>query len=158
MRVRVEVATLGGAVLVGVVRLDSFGYERDLLRAVSTLWDEAQGSGRPNRRSASAWCSRICVIRTPPPSSKSIVASAGSSGRSIESVSATVLEHCCGGPAAIHAGRTRGAKIAYQSFPDMARLRWLGIVGHGALEADNPRALRLHERSSGSIVRDPAST
>ena len=45
MRVRVEVATLGGAVLVGVVRLDSFGYERDLLRAVSTLWDEAQGSG-----------------------------------------------------------------------------------------------------------------
>ena len=73
------------------------------------------------------------------------------------SVTVTVLEHCCGGPAAIHAGPYTGAKIAYQSFPDMARLRWLGIVGPDGLEADNGRAPSLRRTSSGSTVESPLS-
>ena len=45
VRVRLEVVTVGGAVRDGVGRLGAFGYELDLVRAVSTLWDEAAASG-----------------------------------------------------------------------------------------------------------------
>ena len=41
----------------------------------------------------------------------------------------------CGDPR----GPYTGAKIAYQSFPDLARLRWLGLVGAGtSAYARNP--------------------
>ena len=45
LRVRLEAATLGCVERGGVGRLDSFGYERDLLRTVSALWEEGQASG-----------------------------------------------------------------------------------------------------------------
>ena len=44
-RVRLEVVTVGGAVRGGLGRLDGQGSELDLLRAVSTLWDDAAASG-----------------------------------------------------------------------------------------------------------------
>ena len=43
-RVRLEVVTVAGVVLGGSRRLDGFGYERDLVRAVSALWDDAAAS------------------------------------------------------------------------------------------------------------------
>ena len=50
-----------------------------------------------------------------------------------------------------------GPQIAYQPFPDAARLRWLCILGNGGLEADNGRAPGLRRASPASIVREPAS-
>ena len=156
-RVRLEVVTAGGAVLSGVGPLDSFGYERDLLRAVSALWEEAQASG-PTEPPV-----RVGVVleNLRDPDAPTLFEVDPRERRlqwMIDRVrerygARALLWGLCGDPR----GRYTGAKIAYQSFPDMARLRWLGIVGHGALEADNPRAPGLRGPSPSSIVRDPAS-
>ena len=57
------------------------------------------------------------------------------------------------GPCGDPRGPYTGVKIAYQSFPDMARLRWFGILGPDALKADNGRAPGLPRASSTSIAR-----
>ena len=44
-----------------------------------------------------------------------------------------LLWGACGDPR----GPYTGAKIAYQTFPDMARLRWLGLVGGDRLIGGN---------------------
>ena len=50
-------------------------------------------------------------------------------------------------------------KAGYQSFPAMARLRWLGVVGHDGLGADKgrPIALSLRRTSSVSTVESSVS-
>ena len=156
-RVRVEVVTAGGAVRGGVGRIDAFGHELDLLGAVTALWDGAEAS------SASDPPVRVGVVleRLCEPNPPSLFES-DPRGRRLQWMIDRVRERFgargllwgfCGDPR----GPYTGAKIAYQSFPDMARLRWLGIVANGALGADKPRARGLRAPSPGSIVRDPAS-
>ena len=156
-RVRLEVVTSGGAVLGGVASFNSFGYERDLLRAVTALWDQAAAScpSDPPVR-VGVVLERLCDPNSP------TLFEVDPRERRLQWMIDRVRERfgarallwgSCGDPR----GPYTGAKIAYQSFPDMARLRWLGIVGNCGLEADNPRAPALREPSLKSIVRDPAS-
>ena len=127
-RVRLEVVTVGGAVRGGVGRLDAFGHELALLRVVSTLWDEAAapGSDDPPARVGvvlEALCdqSAPCLFEADP------------RDRGLQWMLDRVRDRYgarallwgqCGDPR----GPYTGAKIAYQSFPDTARLRWLGLV------------------------------
>ena len=156
-RVRLEVVTVGGAVRGGVGRLDAFGHELDLLRAVTALWDEAEASfpSDPPVR-LGVVLERLCEPNPP------TLFEVDPRERRLQWMIDRVRERygaraLLWGPCGDPRGPYTGAKIAYQSFPDMARLRWLGIVGNAGLEADNPRASRLHERSPGSTVRDRAS-
>ena len=50
-------------------------------------------------------------------------------------------------------GPYTGAKIAYQSFPDMARLHWLGLFGGDQVSARDARGGGLHRASLGSTAR-----
>ena len=125
-RVRLEVGTVGGVVRSGVGRLDAFGYEFDLLRAVSMLWDEAAASAAddpPGR--VGVLLEALCDPTAPTlfevdPRERRLQ-------WTIDRVRArygarALLWGVCGDPR----GPYTGAKIAYHSFPDMARLRWLG--------------------------------
>ena len=156
-RVRLEVVTAGGAVRGGVGHLDALGYEVDLLRAVSVLWDEAEASAPTDLPI------RVGVVleNLRDPDAPTLF-EANPRHRRLQWMvdrvrvrygARALLWGACGGPR----GPYTGAKIAYQSFPDIARLRWLGIVGNGGLEADNGRAPGLRRDSPGSIVREPAS-
>ena len=127
-RVRLEVVTVGGAVRGGVGRLDAFGHELALLRVVSTLWDEAAapGSNDPPAR-VGVVLEALCD-----PSAPSLF-EADPRDRGLQWMLDRVRDRYgarallwgqCGDPR----GPYTGAKIAYQSFPDTARLRWLGLV------------------------------
>ena len=154
-RVRLEVGTVGGVVRSGVGRLDAFGYECDLLRAVSMLWDEAAASAAddpPGR--VGVLLEALCDPTAPTlfevdPRERRLQ-------WTIDRVRArygarALLWGVCGDPR----GPYTGAKIAYQSFPDMARLRWLGIVDGDPLPL---RAVVAHSRRrSGSGVAIPPS-
>ena len=50
-------------------------------------------------------------------------------------------------------GPYTGAKISYQSFPNMTRLRWLGLVGSDQVSAYDARGGGLHRASLGSTAR-----
>ena len=127
--VRLEVVTVGGAVRGGVGRLDAFGHELELLRGVSTLWDEAVASAAddPPARVAvvfEALCDR----------SAASLFEADPRERRLQWMLDRVRDRygaraLLWGQCADPRGPYTGAKIAYQSFPDMARLRWLGLVG-----------------------------
>ena len=127
-RVRLEVVTVGGAVRGGVWRLDAFGHELELLRVVSTLWDEAAVSAAddPPARVAvvlEALCDR----------SAASLFEADPRERRLQWMLDRVRDRygaraLLWGQCAAPRGPYTGAKIAYQSFPDMARLRWLGVV------------------------------
>ena len=132
-RVRLEVVTVGGVVRVGVARLDTFGYELALLRAVAALWDGAATMDLDDPPA------RVGIVLEP------LCDSAGPTlfepdprehrlQWMTDRVRArygarALLWGVCGDPR----GPYTGAKIAYQSFPDMARMRWLGIVDEDPL-------------------------
>ena len=127
-RVRLEVVTAGGAVRGGVGRLGAFGHELDLLRAVSTLWDEAAapGSNDPPAR-VGVVLEALCDASAP------CLFEAHRRERCLQWMVDRVRDRYgarallwgeCGDPR----GPYTGAKIACQSFPDWARLRWLGLV------------------------------
>ena len=119
----------------GLGRLDAYGHELVLLRVVSTLWDEAAASAADD-----------------PPARVGVVLEALSDWDAPCLFEADATQHrlqwmldqvrdrygarallwgMCGDPS----GPYTGAKIAYQSFPDMARLRWLGLAGGGTVRA-----------------------
>ena len=127
-RVRLEVVTAGGAVRGGVGRLGAFGHELDLLRAVSTLWDEvaALGSNDPPARVG-------VVLEALRDRSAESLFEANPRERRLQWMVDRIRDRygaraLLWGESGDPRGRYTGAKIAYQSFPDMARLRWLGLV------------------------------
>ena len=135
VRVRLEVVTVGGAVRGGVGRLDVFGHELELLRVVSTLWDEAAASAADDPPA------RVGVVLEAlcDPSASSLF-EADPRERRLQWMLDRVRDRygaraLLWGQCADQRGPYTGAKIAYQSFPDMARLRWLGLVGADGLPA-----------------------
>ena len=127
-RVRLEVVTVGGAVRGGVGRLDAFGHELALLRVVSTLWDEAAApsSDDPPARVG-------VVLEALRDQSAPCLFEADPRDRGLQWMLDRVRDRygaraLLWGQCADQRGPYTGAKIAYQSFPDMARLRWLGLV------------------------------
>ena len=154
--VRLEVVTVGGAVRGGVGwggvgRLDAFGYERDLLRAVSALWDEATASGPDDPPGRVGVLLEALRDRSAPS-----LFEADPRERSWQWMldrvrgrygARALLWGVCGDPR----GPYTGAKIAYQSFPDMVRLRWLGLAGADGVPADSVRALGLRSVSPGRL-------
>ena len=128
-RLRLEVVTVGGALRGGVGRLDGQECERDLLCAVSTLCDEAAASGSddpPGRVGLvlEALCDR----------SAASLFEADPRERRLQWMLDRVRDRygaraLLWGEWADPRGPYTGAKIGYQSFPDMARLRWLGLIG-----------------------------
>ena len=128
-----EVATLGGAVRGGVARLGALGQELDLLRAVMTLWDEAEASLAHDPPS------RVGVLlenlRDP---TFPLLFAGDPKSHSVQCLLDRVRERYgahallwggCGDPR----GPYTGAKIAYRSFPSPARLPWLGLLGSDVL-------------------------
>ena len=129
-RVRLEVVTVGGAVRGGVGRLDAFGYELQLLRVVTALWDEAESSG-PDDPPA-----RVGVVLEAlcDPSMPSLFEAdpheRAFSGCSIESAIATAPVRCSGGHAVIRGGRTRARRLPTRLSPT-----WPVCSGSVSLEA-----------------------
>ena len=130
-RVGLDVVTVSGAALCPVGRLGAFGYERDLLCAVSALWDAIAASAAddpPGRV-------RVVLEALHARSAPSLFAPDLREHR-LQSLLDRVRERY-GAPALLWGvcadprGPYTGAKISYQSFPDMVRLRWLGIAGGG---------------------------
>ena len=125
-RVRVEVVTVGGDVGGGVAEVGPCGYEREVLRSVTVLWDHAVVPDDPPARVG------VVLERLHDPSAPYLFEDDPRERRlqwMIDRVrerygARALLWGPCGDPR----GPYTGAKIAYQSFPDMARLRWLGIV------------------------------
>ena len=125
----------------GVAKAGTFGYEFDLLRAVSALWD---GAAELDLDDPPA---RVGVVLEPlcDPAAPTLFEVDPRERRlqwTIDRVRArygarALLWGVCGDPR----GPYTGAKIAYQSFPDWARLRWLGIVdGDPLVGAESPGA------------------
>ena len=134
-RVRLEVVTVGGAVRGGVGRLDAFGHELDLLRVVSTLWDEAAASGSDDPPARVGVVLEALCDRTAP-----LLFEADPRERRLQWMLDRVRDRygaraLLWGQCADPRGPYTGAKIAYQSFPDLARLRWLGLAGANSVRA-----------------------
>ena len=114
----------GGALDVG-----PFGYERDILHSVTVLWDHAVIPDDPPARVG------VVLERLRDPSAPYLFEDDDRERRlqwMIDRVrerygARALLWGECGDPN----GPYTGAKIAYQSFPNMARLRWLGVVRGG---------------------------
>lgn len=125
--VRLEVVTAGGAICGGVARLDPFGHELPLLRALMALWDVAGDSGPADPARVAVVLEDLCD--SPAPS----LFEPDPRERRLQWMLDRVRERY-GAPALLwgkcgdRSGRYTGAKIAYESFPDMQRLRWLGVV------------------------------
>ena len=126
--VRLEVVTVGGAVRGGMGRLDAFGHELDLLRAVSTLWNDAAASAADDPPARVGVVLEALRDRT-----AASLFEADPRERRLQWMldrirdrygARALLWGRCGDPR----GPYTGAKIAYQSFPDLDRLRWLGVV------------------------------
>ena len=129
--VRLEVAARGRGVRVDSARIEGSGSERELLRALSALWDAAArvaGDEPPVR--VAVVLERLLDMTQPQ------LFDDDARARRLQALLDAVRERYsaralrwgeCGDPK----GPYTGAKIAYQSFPDLARLRWLG-VGQGA--------------------------
>ena len=109
---------------------------------------------RTTRPPGWALCSRRCAIGALPVSSRPTPLSAVN-GCSIECAPATARVRCCGGVGGDPRGPYTGAKIAYRGFPDMTRLRWLGLAGAGSVRALGLRSEsppRVRPASCGSRV------
>ena len=122
-RVAVEVATRAGEVRTGAELIPSSGHERELLRAVSALWDAA-ADARPHDGPARVGLVLDVLVDACAPqlfrrrSGRAPFAGPARGGpRSVRGAGAGVGEVRRSGR-----GRYTGAKIAYQSFPDAARL------------------------------------
>ena len=127
-RVRLEVATTAAGAHVVDNHLRQLGVERELLRVVSAQWDRAARSAAgdvPVR--VAVLLDRLVPCGTPDlftddPAARRVQALLDAvRGRY---AAPALLWGECGDPYSPYSG----AKIAYQSFPDMARLRWLGLV------------------------------
>ena len=126
-RVRLEVVTVGGAVRGALGRLDGQGSELDLLRAVLTLWDDAAASGPHDPPARVGVVLEALRDRT-----AASLFEADPRERRLQWMLDRVRDRygarsLLWGECADLRGRYTGAKIAYQSFPDMERLRWLGL-------------------------------
>ena len=128
-RVVLDVVTVSGAVLCPVGRLGAFGYERDLLCTVSVLWDAVAASAPDDPPGRVGVVLELLHARSAP----SLFAP-DFRERRLQWLLDRVRERY-GAPALLWgtcadpSGPYTGAKISFQSFPDMARLRWLGIAG-----------------------------
>ena len=127
-RVRLEVVTAGGEVRAGARLVEPRGHERELLRAVSALWDGAADAGPADRPG------RVGVVLDAlvDPDALQLFAPDAREHR-LQGLLDAVRERYSApallwGRCADPRGRYTGAKIAYQSFPDERRLRWLGII------------------------------
>ena len=134
-RVRLEVETVCGAALGGLGRLDAFGHELVLLRVVSALWDAAAASAADDPPARVGVVLEALRDRT-----AASLFEADPRQRRLQWMldqvrdrygARALLWGVCGDPS----GPYTGAKIAYQSFPDMARLHWLGFAGAGTVRA-----------------------
>ena len=127
-RVAVEVATRAGEVRTGAELIPSSGYERELLRAVSALWDAA-ADVRPHDGPARVGLVLDVLVDARAPQLFDV----DPGERRLQRLLDAVRDHYAApalvwGRCSDPGGRYTGAKIAYQSFPDAARLRWLGVV------------------------------
>ena len=127
-RVAVEVATRAGEVRTGAELIPSSGHERELLRAVSALWDAA-ADARPHDGPARVGLVLDVLVDACAPQLFDV----DPGERRLQRLLDSVRDHYAApalvwGRCADPGGRYTGAKIAYQSFPDAARLRWLGVV------------------------------
>ena len=127
-RVGLEVVTAAGEVRAGARLVEPRGHERELLRAVSALWDGAADAGPADRPA------RVGVVLDAlvDPGLLELFAPDAREER-LQAVLDAVRERYSApallwGRCADPRGRYTGAKIAYQSFPDAVRLRWLGII------------------------------
>ena len=132
-RVRLEVAARGRGVRVADARIEGPGFERELLRSVSALWDAAASAVGDEPPVRVAVVLESLVDPTQPQ-----LFDAGPRARRLQALldavrarysARALLWGRCGDPY----GPYTGAKIAYESFPDAARLRWLGLVGPRAV-------------------------
>ena len=127
-RVAVEVATRAGEVRTGAELIPSSGHERELLRAVSCLWDAAADAA-PHDGPARVGLVLDALVDARAPQLFDV----DPSERRLQILLDAVRDRYAA-PALVWGrcsdpeGRYTGAKIAYQSFPDAARLRWLGVV------------------------------
>ena len=112
----------------GACLVEPRGHERELLRAVSALWDRAAEAGPADRPARVG----VVVDALVDPELLQLFAPDAREHRLQELLDAVrdrysapaLLWGRCADPR----GRYTGAKIAYQSFPDERRLRWLGII------------------------------
>ena len=121
-------ATRAGAVRTGAELIPSSGHERELLRAVSALWDAA-ADARPHDGPARVGLVLDVLVDACAPQLFDV----DPGERRLQRLLDAVRDHYAApalvwGRCADPGGRYTGAKIAYQSFPDAARLRWLGVV------------------------------
>ena len=134
----------------GEAKIGHFGYERDLLRTVTVLWDRAALDGNPPARVG------VVLENLRDPDAPTLFEH-DARDRRIQWMIDRVRDRY-GAPALLWGecadpnGPYTGAKIAYQSFPDMARLHWLGLVGGDQVSACNARGGGLHGASLGSTA------
>ena len=127
-RVAVEVATRGGEVLSGSELVPSSGHERELLRAVTALWDAAADAAPHDGPARVGLVLDVLVdacglqLFDVDPRERRLQGLVDAVRQRYAAPS--LVWGRCSDPGS----RYTGAKIAYQSFPDAARLRWLGIV------------------------------
>ena len=127
-RVAVEVVTRSGEVRSGTASIASYGHERPLLRAVSGLWDAAADAA-PHDGPARVGLVLDALVDARAPQLFDV----DPGERCLQRLLDAVRDHYAApalvwGRCADPEGPYTGAKIAYQSFPDAARLRWLGVV------------------------------
>ena len=128
-RAHLGALTVSGADRKRRVRLARLGDERDLLRAISFLWDQAKAvdPGDPPARVG------VVLDKLVESTTMSLFGDDPRSER-LQVLLRDVRERYDAralrwGECSDRYGRYTGAKIAYKSFPDAARLRWLGVVG-----------------------------
>ena len=128
-RVGLQVVTVGGVVRCGVGCLGGFGYELDLLCTLSALWDAVAASAPQDPPGRVGVVLEALRDRSAPS-----LFEPDPRERRLQWLLDRVRERY-GAPALLWgtcadpSGPYTGAKISFQSFPDMARLRWLGIAG-----------------------------
>ena len=149
---RLEVATTAAGAHVVDNHLRQLGVERELLRVVSAQCDRAARSAAgdvPVR--VTVLFDRLVPSGTPDlftddPAARRVQAllDAVRGGRYGAPV---LLWERCGDPY----GPYTGAKISFQSFPDIARLRWLGVVPRARI--DGSATMRRAARVNSEHVR-----
>ena len=127
-RVAVEVVTRAGEVRSAAELIPSSGHERELLRAVSCLWDAAADAAPHDGPARVGLVLDVLVDARAPQ-----LFDVDPGERRLQRLLDAVRDHYAApalvwGRCADPEGPYTGAKIAYQSFPDAARLRWLGVV------------------------------
>ena len=155
-RVRLEVATAAAGRHVVDDHLRQLGVERELLRAVSAQWDRV---ARSAAHGMPVWIAveldRLVVSGTPN------LLTDEPAARRVEALFDAVRGRY--GARALLWGERRdpyapytGAKIAYQSFPDLVRLRWLGVLPRPRVVSPDRRGALRERHSPVSSETDPA--